>query len=71
MAKKCLLKEPYKGKMQELIDAGVILPTLVSMSEWYYMRDHAKECEFCANKFEKLAKEARKNGPIDGPTTLR
>ncbi len=66
----CTFKEPFKGKMQELLETGAIRPTDVSMSEWYYMMDHAEECSFCFKRFKKLAKEARKNRYIDGPTTL-
>lgn len=67
----CIMEEPFKSKMQELLEIGAVRPTGVTMSEWYYMQEHAQKCTFCFERFERLAKEARKNGPIDGPTTLR
>ena len=76
MAKRkgCIFKqdeEDFRKKMQELIETGVSLPTRVSMSDWYYMQKHARECAYCAKKFERLAKKARKENPyLDEPTTL-
>lgn len=67
----CIMEEPFRSKMQELLETGAVRPTDVTMSEWYYMQDHAQKCNYCLERFEELAKKARKNGPIDGPTTLR
>lgn len=67
----CILKEYFKGTMQGLLEKGAAHPTEVSMSDWYYMQDHAQKCNFCLERFEQLAKEARKGCYIDGPTTLR
>ncbi len=69
--KECIMNEPFKGKMQELIEIGASRPTGISMSDWYYMQEHAQKCKFCFNRFEELAKEARKNCHFDGPTTLK
>jgi len=67
----CIMREPFKSKMQKLIEKGASQPTGISISDWYYIQRHAQKCSFCLDRFEELAKEARKNSPIEGPTTLR
>jgi hypothetical protein len=59
--------EKFAGVMSELIETGARNPGGVSMSDWYYMQEHAGECSYCADKFERLARE--NHSP--GPTTLR
>jgi hypothetical protein len=71
--KRCIFKkdeENFRQKMQELIETGASRPTQVSMTDWYYMQRHAYECAYCAKKFERLAKKARRKDHLDGPTTL-
>ncbi|MFA6338551.1 MAG: hypothetical protein WCW87_00595 [Candidatus Paceibacterota bacterium] len=70
-SKEGVTPKQINAKMQELLETGANDPAQVSMSDWYYMMDHAEKCKFCFNRFEKLAKKARKNRRIDGPTTLR
>jgi len=69
--KNCTLEECFKEKMAQLIEQGACNPTFVSMSDWYYMQGHAKECSYCADRFEVLASKVRKKGNFPGPTTLR
>ena len=63
-------EKAFAEKMDELLRTGAVTPTDVSMSNWYYMQEHARECQFCREKFERLAADARKTRRIDGPTTL-
>jgi hypothetical protein len=70
-ARKCTLKGSFKGRMQALLYKGAYRPKDVLMSDWRYMKDHARNCSYCTEEFKILAKEARKGGNIDGPTTLR
>ena len=57
----------FKERMDQLIETGARSPTQISMSDWYYMRDHAVKCSRCKSKFAKLA---AKNPDVDGPKVL-
>lgn len=67
----CNLEEPFKTKMKEMLETGASNPTGLSMSDWYYIQNHASKCCYCLEEFERLARKAREYQYIDGPTTLR
>ncbi len=64
-------KPAFRERIQQLMEDGAKNPYSITMSDWYYLKEHAEKCERCAKEFERLAKEARKEVWFEGPTTLR
>lgn len=53
----------FKKTMDNLLETGASRPKEVSMSDWYYMRDHGKKCPRCAERYIKLAAESKADCP--------